>query len=747
MGLELDPAAQRALDLAKRSLPEGTELDARILAAALCHSGELEGRYKALADKLPPPTPLRPEVPAKVPVAKPLRPVLGHLAKRAGPVAPEQLLQAILDSEAGRALLDSVGIGPEVLTEGGNRIETAWRDSLDRQEAIDALSSFGRMLTVGEPPHCGVVEMERTIRALIRALTKMRRRNAILLGQAGTGKSAVIYELARRLVRGDPSIPEPLRDHDIFELSPTFLRSGASMLGQYEERVKTLLEVLRAHPKIILFVDEIHSFFQSSIHQRGPFTDANESFKGALARGEIRCLGCTTPAEYRHYIEPDPPLARRFNLVRLEPPSREATLRILRARRPRMEEYYAPLRIPDAILERAVRLSDDYLTRRFQPDKAIQLLDDACAWCVTSNPRPAEVSEEALWQVLEDRIGHSLIRHERLTEEEVFDRLRRKIVGQDETLRSLARGFVASLGGWTKPSGPRGVYFFCGPTGVGKTESALRLAEILGGGKRALVEIDCNTLQGSGRDSGPAINVLLGAPPGYAGYVRGQGGALSRIRDEPESVVLFDEIEKANPGVGKVLLQILDDGRVDDTDGNPMDFRRSFIVFTTNAGCVYDERHIGIAREDASPEPRVDLEAVKSELRSLGYGEEFLGRIDDFFVFRALDAPAIRIVIERQLKALGRTATERGYDLVWDPALVEHLSEVWQPRFGVRHLTTILRHRIVEQLSVADAQGELRGVQRIRLEAFEPAGGDGQERAPGAAGRERSGDVLTIRVA
>jgi ATP-dependent Clp protease ATP-binding subunit ClpA len=734
MALTLDADAQAALDLAKRAVPEGSELDVPTLAAALCQGGGGASLYPALAQKLLPPKPLRPEVPARVSVAAELRPVLGRLAEQGRPVSAEELLRAILETDSGRKLL-----------------ATGWRASPERSRAMERLASFGRMLTVGEPPHGGVVEMERPLRALVRTLSKMRRRNAILVGPPGTGKSALVYDLARRLVHADFSIPIPehLRDADLFELSPTFLRSGASMVGQYDERVKELIGVLTAHPKIILFVDEIHSLFQSSIHARGPFTDTNESFKGPLGRGEITCIGCTTPGEFRHYL--DDVLARRFSLIKIEPPSHKAILGILRARRPRLEAYYAPLRIPDGALECAVRLADDYLPTRYQPDKTIQLLDEACAWCATSDPRPAEVTEDALWQALEDRIGHSVAREGRFTESAVLKRLQERIVGQDDALKQIARAFVSGLGGWSGRSGPRGVYFFCGPTGVGKTETALRLAEILGGGRRALLEVDCNTLQGSAHDIGPAINVLLGPPPGYVGYARGQGGVLSKIRDEPESVVLFDEIEKAAPGVAKILLQILDQGRVEDSDGSPLDFRRSFLVFTTNAGCVYDDRTVGFAANAGGDDPRVDVEAVRNELRSLGYGEEFLGRVDGIVVFRALEPTAIRTILGRQLEALGRTAAERGYALEWEPALIEHLAVIWQPRFGVRHLATILRHRVVEQLSLADAQGELRGVRGIRLAVLARQGADqGAEEGDGSAGsaeRERSGEILTIRVA
>jgi ATP-dependent Clp protease ATP-binding subunit ClpA len=762
MSLNLDKECQTALDLAKRALPEGSALDPGLLMAALFHSTALKRKFPQLAPYLGEPVPRRADVPEKVPVAEPVQAVLRQLAAGGTATGAEDFFKALVRSDAGRQHLASLGLpANELAAVAGaapasasappppNDTPPGWRSSSQREDAIKALTSFGRMLTQTEPPHRGVVEMEIPLRSLVRTLSKMGRRNAIVVGYPGTGKSALIYELARRIVRGDSSIPARLRDCDIFELSPTFLRSGASMVGQYEERVKSLLEILKAHPKIILFIDEIHSMFQSGMQYRGPFSDANEAFKSALASGDISCIGCTTTAEYRHYIEPDGALQRRFGIIRLSAPTAETALRILQARRKRLEDYYAPLRISDEILERTVALTEEHLPGRFQPDKSIQLLDEACAHCATMDPPAGEVAEPALWQALEDMTGHTIARLDRLTETQVIEKLCAKIIGQDETLQGIARAFIAGLGGWAKRAAPRGVFFFCGPTGVGKTETAALLGSILGAGREALIRVDCNTLQGSGYDSGPAINRLLGAPPGYIGYTRGQGGLLSKIRDMPESVVLFDEIEKADPGVGKLLLQILDTGRIEDNDENVLDFRRSYLIFTTNAGCVYDRKgSLGFkaSGEGDAPAagPRVDLDTLKAQLRALGYGEEFLARIRHYFAFQSLGASAIAEVVGKQLERLREAAELRGHELEWEPEVVEYLSSQWQPRFGVRHMTTVLRNRISEQLSVADAQGELEGVRRILLRVLRLEGvGEGRDLA-GLAARERRGDTMVI---
>jgi ATP-dependent Clp protease ATP-binding subunit ClpA len=750
MPLTFDPECQAAIDLAKWSTADGATLDVGVLLAALFHATALRGRYPQLERYLKAPQPQRDHVPQKVSLAPELRPVFQQLAEGGRAVSPDELFNRVLELDAGRSFLLQQGMTESDwrnLQATASASPSAWRASPARAAAIKALGSYGRMLTEVEPPHGGVVERETTIRALMRILSKMKRRNAIIVGPAGSGKSAIVYELARRLYHQDPSLPPRLRDMDIFELSPSFLRSGASMVGQYDERVKALIEVLQAHPKIVLFVDEIHSLFQSGVHERGPFTDANESFKAALGRGEITCLGCTTPAEYRHAIEPDKALERRFSVLRLDPPSREATLAILGARRPRLEVYYTPLRIPDEVLERAIALTDTYLPGRYQPDKAIQLLDEACAFCATADPPVEVVGEESLMQAIEDVIGHPAARAETITERGLQDELCAKIVGQDDVLGGIAGAFVGGLGEWSQRSGPRGVYLFGGPTGTGKTETALLLAKVLGGGRDSLVRVDCNTLPPSVQDSGPVLNRLLGVPPGYVGYARGQGGLLSGIRDLPESVVLFDEFEKAGPVVARLVLQIIDDGRVDDVDGNRLDFRRAYIIFTTNAGCGATSRHIGF---DPTAEPgssKADIDDVKRELRLLGLGDEFLARVSHFFMFKALRRQDIELILGRQLAALRERSLARGLELSWSADLIMHLAAAWQPQFGVRFAVAVLRNRITEQLDVASAQGEMKDVKRIILQVIMGARTESHHPPAGVVERSRDGDALVISLA
>jgi len=762
VALTFDPECQAAVDLAKRTVPDGAALGVAVLLSAVYHETEIHRLVPAFEPRIPKPAPLRPAPPEKVNLADPLKPILRKLIVTEHAVTAKELFLALVDSDAGREFLRRQGVRDDEVEQALPGLEGAaaqpapatrgWRDSEARQEAVKGLSSYGRLLTDKELPDRRVVEREAPLRSLIEILCRMGRRNAIIIGHPGTGKTALVYELARRIVEGHASLPAHLRDADIFELSPVFLRSGASMVGQYEERVKTLLQALKTCRNIILFVDEVHSLFQSGVHERGPFSDANEAFKAALGHNEITCIGCTSLAEYRRFIEPDRALVRRFALVHVDPPSREATINILKARLKRLREHYRPLAIPESILPLVVDLTDENVPALHQPDKSIQLLDAACAGCTIAQPPAAEVTETFLKTALADLAGQNVLAPSNLTQEAVYDRLRSEIFGQDEILRGIARSFVSGLGDFLpRGKGPRGVFLFGGPTGVGKTKAALMLAELLGGGRESLIRVDCNTLQGSGLDSGPAINRLLGVPPGYIGYARGQGGILSRVRDHAQCIVLFDEFEKSDPGVGELLLRILDDGRTEDVDGNILDFRKSFIIFTSNAGCVYDARGVmgfDPFQKQTPAGPRVEAAALWADLRRLGLGQEFQGRIPHQFFFRALGAEAIRAVLGQHLDHLRHRLAVRGLEMTRDEAVVPHLASLWQQHLGARNAAAVVRNSVEEQIKAASASGELDGARRVHvaLSAGEPTGrGEGARAAETT--RRRVGDTLEILLA
>jgi ATP-dependent Clp protease ATP-binding subunit ClpA len=766
MELVLDREALDALDLAKRSVREDEDLEARHLLSALYYGTRLRERLPQLAAKIPVPE-LATAEPGRRRVSPRLREVLARFTDIAAPATPAEVFAAIVSSPAGRDALVGLGVSDDDTGELAGSLpgpagavlprDLGWRQSQERVQVVEALSTYGRTLTaVDLPPH-DLHGMETVLRRIMQGLIQRKQHSVVLVGPPGVGKSAIVLELARRVSAGDPLIAAQLRDVDVFELSPAFLTAGASVVGQFEERVKALLEILTAHPKVIVFVDEVHSLLQSEMHVQTPWSGASAEFKKAVGSGTLSLIGCTTLAEYRHYIEPDRALADRFTQVRIDPPTGQQTVEIMRARLPSLRAYYRGLRIPDRIVPVTVELAEDHLLGRYQPRKSIRLLDQACAWCLVQDPPLAEVTKDALHLALESETGQRIIEPRALTEEGLYRALSGTIVGQDALLRELAAAVVTGLGTWRDASkGPRGNFFFAGPTGAGKTETAKALAEAIGGTSRALVRIDCNTLQGSGWDSREAISALLGPPPGFIGYVRGEGGLLSRVRNTPDCVVLFDEIEKADPGVGKLLLQVLDEGLVDDNDGNPLDFRRAFLVFTSNAGVTYRGGGAGHSPGFGLPgvgQPRsgqasVSAKTVMDDLRQHGFPQEFLGRNFQWFVFQSLTEKDVPEVLRRQLEGLRAAAAGRHppVDVRWDPAVVDRIAGVWDPQFGVRHLITLLRNRVIGQLSIAEAHGELNGVTCIELTV--PAASDLRPGAahPGGASHRREEDTLVIEL-
>ena len=490
------------------------------------------------------------------------------------------------------------------------------------------------------------------IDAMIRVLGKKTKNNPLLIGEPGVGKSALAEGLAARIARGD--VPPILRDTQICALDMAQMIAGSKYRGEFEERIKKVLSCVQEMGNVILFIDEMHTLIGAGSSSEGGM-DAANILKPALARGEVRVIGATTYKEYRKYVEKDAALARRFQRIDVREPDRDETLLILSGLRERYEDYHH-VTIADDALTAAVELSARYVTDRCMPDKAIDLIDEAASmakiagWTQESGSEivihAAEVAKVvAQWTgVPVERVGAD-------DQQDILNlekTLRRRIVGQDEAISSIARALRRSRAGLGDPTRPLGVFMLLGPSGVGKTELCKALSEALFGSEEALIRIDMSEYSEEATASR-----LIGSPPGYVGH--GEGGQLTdAVLKRPYSVVLFDEIEKAHPKIFSLLLQLLDDGQLTDSVGRKVNFKNTIVVMTSNAGVSFDmEKRLGFASGAEAHDPgKAILAQVKQTFRP-----EFLGRIDELIVMHSLtkeDGACIAALM------LGRIAQQLG---------------------------------------------------------------------------------------
>ena len=551
------------------------------------------------------------------------------------------------------------------------------------------------------------------IDAMIRVLGKKTKNNPLLIGEPGVGKSALAEGLAARIARGD--VPPILRDTQICALDMAQMIAGSKSRGEFEERIKKVLSCVQEMGNVILFIDEMHTLIGAGSSSEGGM-DAANILKPALARGEVRVIGATTYKEYRKYVEKDAALARRFQRIDVREPDRDETLRILSGLRERYEDYHH-VTIADDALTAAVELSARYVTDRCMPDKAIDLIDEAASmakiagWTQESGSviviHAAEVAKVvAQWTgVPVERVGAD-------DQQDILNlekTLRRRIVGQDEAISSIARALRRSRAGLGDPTRPLGVFMLLGPSGVGKTELCKALSEALFGSEEALIRIDMSEYSEEATASR-----LIGSPPGYVGH--GEGGQLTdAVLKRPYSVVLFDEIEKAHPKIFSLLLQLLDDGQLTDSVGRKVNFKNTIVVMTSNAGVSFDmEKRLGFASGAEAHDPgKAILAQVKQTFRP-----EFLGRIDELIVMHSLTKEDGACIAALMLGRIAQQLGRQGIMLEYDdgvPALLA--GEGVDAMSGARNLRRVIARRVEDPLSDLLLTGNHAG-ERIVLHAL-----------------------------
>ena len=631
-----------------------------------------------------------------------------------------------------------------------------------------ALDSFGRDLTdlAREDKLDPVIGREKEIVRVTQVLSRRTKNNPVLLGEAGVGKTAIVEGFAQQVVEGN--VPELLRRRRIVVLDLAMMVAGTKYRGQFEERIKAVMNEVRRAGNIILFIDELHTLVGAGGAEGA--IDASNVLKPALSRGEIQCIGATTLDEYRKYVEKDGALERRFQSIMVDPPSCEETLDILYGLRDKYEAHHR-VRYTDAALQLAIELANRYISGRFMPDKAIDVMDEAGArvrmeattkppdlkeierrieklngekdaavasqdferaaslrdqadklrqekedtqrkWREDSQEAEGSVDEEVIAEVVSSMTGVPLQRLEAAEAERLLQmetELHNRVISQDEAINAIAKSVRRSRSGMKDPRRPVGSFMFLGPTGVGKTLLARALAEFMFGDEDALIQIDMSEYMEKHN-----VSRLVGAPPGYVGYEEG-GQLTERIRRRPYSVLLLDEIEKAHPDVFNMLLQIMEEGRLTDSFGRHVDFRNTILLMTSNIGANVIKDQAGIGFTSASPDR--SYQEMKTQLMRVvnqNFRPEFLNRLDDTIVFRPLTKEDMTHIVDLEFSQVGKRLKERDMTIEITAEAREFLIDRgYDPDFGARPMRRAIEHCIEDPLSEEILKGEFEGKNHI----------------------------------
>ncbi len=702
----------------------------------------------------------------------------------------EHLLLGLLREGTGVAakVMESMGVNLEKVREtlsssgaagpAGNSQGGMGSKQQKRNANTPTLDSFGRDLTaMAEQGKLDpVIGRSKEIERVVQILSRRTKNNPILIGEPGVGKTAIAEGLAQRIYSGQ--VPDTLRQKRVMTLDLASVVAGTKYRGEFEERLKKVIDEIQQAGNVIIFIDELHTLIGAGGAEGA--IDASNILKPALARGELQCIGATTLDEFRKHVEKDPALERRFQPVMVAEPTAEEALEILKGLRDRYEAHHR-VKITDAALEAAVRLSDRYISDRFLPDKAIDLIDEASSRVrLQSHTAPPNLNEleerlalvrqqkEAAkrsedfekaaslrdeerdlqgeldrkreeWEkqritaeaaVGEDDIAYIVsswtgVPVKKLAEEEA-DRLlhleeilHQRVIGQEEAVKAVSRAVRRARAGLKDPKRPIGSFIFLGPTGVGKTELGRALAEALFADEDAMVRIDMSEYM-----ERHAVSRLVGAPPGYVGY--DEGGQLTEaVRRKPYSVVLLDEVEKAHPEVFNVLLQVLEDGRLTDGKGRTVDFRNAVLIMTSNVGAETIRRGSGIGfgvsddKEASLDEYELMKKRVTDELKR-SFRPEFLNRIDEIIVFHQLTKGEIRQIVDLMASQLSKRLEDYGLKTTLTDAAKDLLAEEgYDPTFGARPLRRAIQRRIEDELSEKMLDGSFKTGDSVLIDAVD----------------------------